>query len=114
MPTDEGDNSGKRQQALNWALFLAAYDGKTEIVKALLDAGADVHAGDEHALEIAVLHGHTETAMALLEAGANPRDESSPVAAWRLAAMNGHKDTVKALVERTDRQPRPPSQPPQP
>jgi hypothetical protein len=52
--------------------------------------------------------------MALLEAGANPRDESSPVAAWRLAAMNGHKDTVKALVERTDRQPRPPSQPPQP
>jgi ankyrin repeat protein len=74
----------------------------------LLDAGANVHAGDEHALEIAVLHGHTETAKALLEAGANPRAESSPVAAWRLAAKNGHIGTVKALLERTGRQPPPP------
>jgi ankyrin repeat protein len=111
MHTDEGKTSEKKQQALDLALFLAAYDGKTDIVKALLKAGANVHAGDEHALEIAVLHGHTDTAKALLEAGADPRDESSPDAAWRLAAMNGHIDTVKALFEWTNRHP---PQPPQP
>jgi hypothetical protein len=71
----------------------------------LLNAGADVHAGDEHALEVAALNGHTETAKMLLEAGADPRDESSPAAAWRLAAMNGHKDTVKTLFEWTDHHP---------
>jgi Ankyrin repeats (3 copies) len=99
------DFKSKKHQALNWALLLAASDGHALIVRSLLDAGADVHAGDEHALEAAVLNGHTETARVLLEAAADPHDESSPVAAWRLAAKNGHKETVKVLFDWTEQHP---------
>jgi ankyrin repeat protein len=54
-------------------LMLAARDGRTEIVRRLIDAGADLEAADalgRSALAAAVLEGHEETAAALLDAGA--------------------------------------------
>lgn len=106
MRKGTGIGSSGRQQALNWALLLAAHDGQTLVVSALLDAGANPRAGDSHALQYAAQFGHTETVKVLLEAGADTHDDLSSVAAWRLAAQNGHKDTVKALFEWAEKHPR--------
>jgi uncharacterized protein len=58
-------------------LLLAARQGYTATVKALIDAGADVNqvsAGDRSsALLVATINGHFDLAMVLLERGADPR-----------------------------------------
>jgi peptidoglycan hydrolase-like amidase len=53
------------------ALVLAAENGETDTVRALLDAGANVRAVDDLALWLAAKNGHTETVKVLLDAGAN-------------------------------------------
>ena len=53
------------------ALRMAASDGDTESVRALLDAGADVHAGTDAPLWFAAGGRHTDTMRALIDAGAN-------------------------------------------
>ena len=57
----------------NTALGLAAMQGHTEIVKVLIDAGADVTArsNGKTALGWAAMQGHKETAKALIAAGAD-------------------------------------------
>ena len=47
------------------ALVYASEYGHTEVVKVLLDAGADVHARDDYALRWASERGHTETVKVL-------------------------------------------------
>jgi hypothetical protein len=56
---------------LDRELWVAAEEGKTGTVEALLTAGADVHADDDVALYAAGLNNKTETARVLLEAGAD-------------------------------------------
>src|SRR6185312_4418290 len=53
---------------INETLMLASWKGHTETVKALLDAGADVHTHEDHALRWASENGHTKTATLLREA----------------------------------------------
>ena len=47
------------------ALQLAARGGRTHTVTALLEAGADIHAGDDEPLRIAAWWGRTDTVRAL-------------------------------------------------
>lgn len=57
-------------RAITWA----AFEGRTEIVRVLLDRGADINAGgtdDKPALSWAAEWGHVETVKALLERGAS-------------------------------------------
>ena len=53
------------------ALCMAAWEGHTETVRALLDAGADVHAWTDAPLWEAAMKGHADTMRALLDAGAH-------------------------------------------
>jgi ankyrin repeat protein len=71
-------------------LFFAVREGRTEVVRALLKAGADVNDTMQpgkitgkgprkgtSALILAVENGHFDLALALLEAGADPNDQRS-------------------------------------
>ncbi|EPS39642.1 hypothetical protein H072_6585 [Dactylellina haptotyla CBS 200.50] len=53
------------------ALTAAAYDGTLEIIKMLLDHGADVNSSDGWALQIAAGQGHRAVVELLIERGAN-------------------------------------------
>ena len=73
-------------------LLLAAREGHTESVEALLDAGADVNqpsAGDKTSpLLIATINGHFDLGMALLTAGADARAASQNNATALYGALN--------------------------
>ena len=75
-------------RALRWE----ASDGNTKSVKALLDAGADVHNEVDAALWCAALGRHTDTMRALIDAGANQD------IALLEAAANGLVELVKELL----------------
>jgi ankyrin repeat protein len=79
------------------ALVLAAENGQTDTVRALLDAGANVHVVDDMPLRLAALNGHADTVKALLDAGADVHADED--AALLLAAGDGHAGTVKALLD---------------
>ena len=76
------------------ALRMAAMDGDTECVKALLDAGADVHNSVDAPLWYAAGGHHTDTMRALLDAGANQD------IALLEAAANGMVELVKELLRK--------------
>jgi len=84
-------------------LFWAAFSGRTDIVRALLEKGANVNAIDDSgktALMSAAVRGHTDTVRALLEKGADVNAKSK---AGRTALMSaadlGQLDTVRVLLE---------------
>jgi ankyrin repeat protein len=94
---DAKDEDGKT--ALVWASLM----GHTEVVKTLLEAGADVNAKDKSgiaALIRASLGGYTEIVKILLEAGADVNAKAkSGITALIRASEDGHIETLKALVE---------------
>ena len=69
----------------------------SEIVKLLLEHGANVHTLDYWALRIAAYNGHTEIVKLLLEHGADIHARDDLALRW--AARNGHTDTVELLKE---------------
>ena len=84
------------------ALVYVASKGRTEIVKALITAEANVNARDDKygitALMSAAYNGHMETVRVLLSAGAdvNARDKAGYTALiW--AFLRGHKEIVQLL-----------------
>jgi ankyrin repeat protein len=76
------------------ALCTAAMEGDTENVRALLDAGANVHDSVDAPLWWAALGNHTDTMRALLDAGANQD------IALLEAAANGMVELVKELLRK--------------
>jgi len=81
-------------------LVAAAWNGSTEMVSALLAAGADANAAEGAALQSAALNGNLATVQALLEGGAQPdweADASRGSALFR-AASEGHVDVVHLLI----------------
>src|ERR1035437_5158745 len=92
------------------ALCMAAWEGHTETVRALLDDGAEVHARTDAPLWVAAMRGHADTMLqkasanghddtvkVLLEAGADVHAKEDWAVRW--AAGNGHTDTVTVLNE---------------
>jgi len=59
------------QEEKNKVLINASKRGHTEMVKVLIDAGADVHVENDLALRYASENGHTEIVKLLLDAGAS-------------------------------------------
>ena len=90
--------------ALGDVLHDAARKGDTATVKALLKAGADVHATDRHgqtALHVAAGQGRTEVITSLLAAGADVHATLNygGRTALHWAASTGHAETVTLLLE---------------
>jgi ribosomal protein S18 acetylase RimI-like enzyme len=95
--------SQKTQKEKNKKLIKAAREGYTELVKLLLDAGADIEAKDKYgytALIRAASNGYTEVVKLLLDAGADieAKKENGDTALIR-AASNGHTEVVKLLKQ---------------
>ena len=88
------------------AIELASRDGKPEIVKILIAAGANVNRKlsgilSHPALTRASVNGHTEIVKLLLEADANPLAVSyGKITAIKLARNNGHEEIVRLINNR--------------
>jgi ankyrin repeat protein len=91
------------EQSEGFPLLIAAEAGQVAVVRVLLDAGADVNAGDMYqksALHHAATGGSVPVARLLLERGAKlhaMHNQGEPI---HHAAMFGHLDVVKFLLER--------------
>lgn len=87
-------------------LYIAAREGRLDVVLALLGKGADpnlARTGGETPLYIAAQDGRPDIVLALLKKGANPngvfKNGATPTPLY-IAAQNGHLDVVLALLEK--------------
>ncbi len=106
---EEPTEARKRANAVHdatgtFALLMAAQNGHTESVQALLAAGAEVERVNETSGTFALLQaaqaGHIESVQALLAAGAEVErvHETNGTFALLMAAKNGHTESVQALL----------------
>ncbi len=84
----------------DYALRLASQGGHLDIVKYLINAGADIHGNDDFALRWASNNGHLEVVKYLVEL----KPDGAKIHAFddyalRYSSRNGHLDIVKYLVE---------------
>ena len=83
------------QLNLDKEMVLTAFDGNALKVRALLAAGADVHANGDDALIFATTMGHPEVIAALVESGARL---TTPMIV-RYAVANGHEKALEVLLQ---------------
>ena len=81
----------------NSALKSASEHGNLEVVKYLVEQGADIHEEDDMVLQLASENGHRKVVEYLIEKGANIHANND----WALmvASRDGHLDVVEYLVE---------------
>ncbi|MES2661891.1 MAG: ankyrin repeat domain-containing protein [Pseudomonadota bacterium] len=89
------------------ALLIAAENGHTDTVLALIEKGADISKtgiSGKSALYVAAQNGHTDTVLALIEKGADINQPNMvsipPIVPLLIAMRNGHIDIVSALLEK--------------
>lgn len=86
------------------ALTAASFDGTIEIIKLLLDAGANINSADGWALQTAADQGHVEVVNLLLERGADVNATTTNTnmpkcTALQAAVESGKGDIVDILLE---------------
>jgi ankyrin repeat protein len=89
---------GAAASSVNLALLRAAGQGRAEMVRLLLDGGADIHTQEDAALCLAVTAGSLEVVGLLLDRGANVHARVNR--ALLLAARAGSEAMVHLLLER--------------
>jgi ankyrin repeat protein len=83
-------------------LMLALKNGHTDIVKLLVEDGADIHTiiRQENAISLASANGHAGIVKILLDAGADPHFSGANGSSLLcLAASNAHEEVVRLLLE---------------
>jgi ankyrin repeat protein len=84
------------QEELDLNFGKAAERGEIEALQALMEAGADIHRGDDWALFLASINGHLEAVKFLVERGAHVAAKDNCALAY--AAKEGHLDVLEYLV----------------
>lgn len=101
----EGADPNAPDQRKRSPVYHAAVAGQNEVLKVLLENGADItktgRKGVGDALTMAACEGHTDTVATLLKAGADPNAPRGgrPANAMIAAAWNGHLPLLKLLHE---------------
>ena len=72
-------------------------EGRLEIIKYLVDNGADIHANDEYDLRRAAANGRLEVVKYLVDNGADIHANDDGALRW--AAENGRLEVVKYLID---------------
>ena len=88
---------GTDRDDLDAALYAAVHHGHVETAKALLAAGADVHADNDRAFYFASRNGNLEMTKLLLGAGANVHAEND-TALRHNSIFPGREGMVKILI----------------
>ena len=87
----------KKMRPSDAALTRALLFERREIVKYLIEHGANVHAENDYALRWAARAGHFDLVRLLVEKGANIHAENEYALLW--AVENGHFEIVRFLIE---------------
>ena len=82
----------------DYALRLSSKNGSIEVVKFLVEKGANIHAKDDYALSLSSLYGHIEVVQFLIKKGANIHANDDYV--LKASSKYGHIDIVKFSVEK--------------
>jgi ankyrin repeat protein len=80
---------------LNDELIVASKYGHLEVVKFLVEKGANIHADNNLALRCASKYGHLEIVKFLVKNGADIHADNDRV--LKLASLNGHFEVVEYL-----------------
>ena len=94
------ENGANIHTEKNYLLKAAAENGYLEIVKFLVEKGANIHAGDDYVLKSAAYNGHLEMVKYFVEKGANIHAHNDEALKW--AAEKGHLEVVKYLNSKID------------
>lgn len=87
----------KGADAIN-GLIKASHKGYIDIVKTLIESGADIHKNDDMSLFWASYSGHTEIVIYLVEHGANINAQNGDILI--VACKKGHFKIIQYLVEK--------------
>jgi len=83
---------------VNGTFQWASENGHLEVVKLLVEKGADIHADNDNALRWASKNGHLEVVEFLVEKGADIHANNDGALKW--ASKNGYLEVVEFLVEK--------------
>ena len=99
---EESRSRAKSMKYYNPPLYYAAENGHVQIVKYLIEKGANVNAGsmyDKTALICAVRNGHEHVVKCLVESGADLTTDKRVESVIHCAAENGHENVLKYLID---------------
>jgi len=80
----------------NYAIKWASKNGHLDLVKKLIEHGADIHADDDYAVRLASKNGHLCVVKKLIKYGANIHAENDFSIVW--ASANKYFDIVELLT----------------
>jgi ankyrin repeat protein len=83
------------QKEKDTKLIHAAQTGQLDIVKLLIEYGANIHRSDDAALRFASFEGHINIVKYLIEKGADVQALNNVALFW--ASYNNHKEVVNLL-----------------
>ena len=91
------DNARKIDYIYRTPLIKASQNGYLEVVKYLVEQGANVSTNNDYSLRMASRYGHLEVVKYLVDQGANVHARNDDALRW--ASRYGHLKIVKCLVE---------------